>query len=125
ANLGRFARLAFDALKSMRYDRLIIDLNGQLDGEIVSRVRFDGTNDRPQETATRNGIMGRLLAPLTRLPFRFNITITAPFRGLVNSAQTFVDPSLLLRNGATAAPEPTSPASNAAIVPAPAPIQPR
>lgn len=125
ANLGRFARLAFDALKSMRYDRLIIDLNGQLDGEIVSRVRFDGTNDRPQETATRNGIMGRLLAPLTRLPFRFNITITAPFRGLVNSAQTFVDPSLLLRNGATAAPEPTSPASNAEIVPVPAPIQPR
>ncbi|MGC6329348.1 YdbH domain-containing protein [Rhizorhabdus sp. FW153] len=124
ANLGRYARLAFDALKSMRYDRLIIDLNGQLDGEIVSRVRFDGTNDRPEETATRNGIMGRLLAPLTRLPFRFNITITAPFRGLVNSAQTFVDPSLLLRNGATAAPEQTPPASDAVIVPVPASIQP-
>lgn len=123
ANLGRFARLAFDALKSMRYDRLIIDLNGQLDGEIVSRVRFDGTNDRPQETATRNGIMGRLLAPLTRLPFRFNITITAPFRGLVNSAQTFVDPSLLLRNGAIE-PTPSQPSESEPVVPAPAPVQP-
>jgi hypothetical protein len=123
ANLGRFARLAFDALKSMRYDRLIIDLNGQLDGEIVSRVRFDGTNDRPQETATRNGIMGRLLAPLTRLPFRFNITITAPFRGLVNSAQTFIDPSLLLRNGAVE-PTPSQPEQGEPVVPAPTPVQP-
>lgn len=103
ADLGRIARIAFDALKSMRYDRLTIDLNGSLDGEIVSRVRFDGTNDRPKESASSGGVIGRLLAPVTRLPFRFNITITAPFRGLVNSAQTFVDPSIVLRNTAGAA----------------------
>jgi hypothetical protein len=118
ADLGRVARIAFDALKSMRYDRLTIDLNGSLDGEIVSQVRFDGTNDQPAETARRGGLVGRLLAPVTRLPFRFKITITAPFRGLVNSAQTFVDPSIVLRNSAagTAIPVPA---------PAPAPIQPR
>lgn len=114
ANLGRIARIAFDALKSMRYQRLTIDLNGSLDGEIVSKVRFDGTNDNPQETAKRGGIVGRLLAPVTRLPFRFNITITAPFRGLVNSAQTFVDPSIVLRNTAAGA-----------VQPGPAPIQPQ
>jgi len=116
ANLGRMARIAFDALKSMRYQQLTIDLNGSLDGEIVSKVRFDGTNDKPQETARRGGIVGRLLAPITRLPFRFNITITAPFRGLVNSAQTFVDPSIVLRNSAAGAATPVS---------APPPIQPR
>lgn len=98
ADLGRIARIAFDALKSMRYDRLTIDLNGDLDGEIISKIRFDGTNDQPEQTARAGGIVGRLLAPVTRLPFRFNITITAPFRGLVNSAQTFIDPSLVLRN---------------------------
>ncbi|ATE66031.1 YdbH domain-containing protein [Rhizorhabdus dicambivorans] len=103
ADLGRMARIAFDALKSMRYDRLTIDLNGSLDGEIVSQVRFDGTNDQPQETVRRGGIVGRILAPVTRLPFRFKITITAPFRGLVNSAQTFVDPSIVLRNTASGA----------------------
>ena len=117
ANLGRVARIAFDALKSMRYKRLTIDLDGDLDGEIVSRVRFDGTNSRPEETARAQGIVGHILAPLTRMPFRFNITITAPFRGLVNSAQTFVDPSLVIRN------------SRASAVPAapvePTPIQPR
>jgi len=103
ADLGRVAQIAFDALKSMRYDRLTIDLNGSLDGEIVSQVRFDGTNSDPVATARRGGLVGRLLAPVTRLPFRFRITITAPFRGLVNSAQTFVDPSILLRNGAARA----------------------
>lgn len=128
ADLGRVARIAFDALKSMRYDRLTIELDGDLDGEIVSRVRFDGTNDRPEESARSGGIVGRLLAPVTRLPFRFNITITAPFRGLVNSAQTFVDPSLLLRNsssGVVAVPSPTPSAGPAAPPPNQPPIQPR
>lgn len=124
ADLGRVARIAFDALKSMRYQQLTIDLNGSLDGEIVSRVRFDGSNDNPQETAKAGGVAGRILAPITRLPFRFNITITAPFRGLVNSAQTFVDPSIVLRNSiGAAAPPPV------AAPPAPpagqSPIQPR
>ncbi|ABQ70817.1 hypothetical protein Swit_4479 [Rhizorhabdus wittichii RW1] len=120
ADLGRMARIAFDALKSMRYDRLTIDLNGSLDGEIVSQVRFDGTNDKPQETARNGGIVGRLLAPITRLPFRFKITISAPFRGLVNSAQTFVDPSIVLRNTAAGAIAVEPPAGT---VPPPSPVQ--
>lgn len=97
ANLGQVARIAFDALKSMRYKHLTIDLDGDLDGEIISRVRFDGTNDKPKQSASSGGILGHILAPITRLPYRFNIVITAPFRGLVNSAQTFVDPSIVLR----------------------------
>ena len=119
AELGTFARLAFDALKSMHYDRLTIDLNGSLDGEIVSQVRFDGTNDTPKEIAKAHGLLGRFIAPLTRLPFRFNITITAPFRGLVNSAQTFVDPSMALR-GVKEPPQAPPPPN-----PLPDPIQPR
>ncbi|SDC13881.1 Dicarboxylate transport [Sphingomonas sp. YR710] len=114
ADLGRFSRLAFDALKAMHYDRLTIELDGSLDAEIVSKVRFDGTNDAPVASASRKGLAGRLLAPLTGLPFRFTITITAPFRGLVNSAQTFVDPSILLKQAPTEPPVDTT-----------APIQPR
>lgn len=122
ANLGRIARIAFDALKSMRYRRLTIELNGDLDGEIISRVRFDGTNNQSGKNTERGGVVGHLLAPITRLPFRFNIVITAPFRGLVNSAQTFVDPSIVLRNTAAGA-VPVSPAGSTA--PNPSPIQPR
>lgn len=121
ADLGRIARIAFDALKSMRYRRLTIELDGDLDGEIVSRVRFDGTNNQPEQSAEKGGIIGRILSPITRLPFRFNITITAPFRGLVNSAQTFVDPSILLRTTAAGA----VPATPAPSVQPAAPIQPR
>jgi hypothetical protein len=114
ADLGRFSRLAFDALKAMHYDRLTIELDGSLDAEIVSKVRFDGTNDAPVASASRKGLTGRLLAPLTGLPFRFTITVTAPFRGLVNSAQTFIDPSILLKQAPTEPPADTT-----------APIQPR
>ncbi|RYH14181.1 MAG: hypothetical protein EON57_00875, partial [Alphaproteobacteria bacterium] len=116
AELGRVARIAFDALKSMRYQQLTIELNGDLDGEIVSKVRFDGTNDHPEESAKSGGIIGRILAPVTRLPFRFNITITAPFRGLVNSAQTFIDPSIVLRNTAAGS-TPVTPAAPTSIQP--------
>jgi hypothetical protein len=90
ADLGMFAKLAFDALKSMRYDALAIELDGALDGELVSRVLFNGTNETPK--AGRTG----LLAQLTGLPFRFNITIRAPFRGLLNSAQSLNDPRALI-----------------------------
>ncbi len=123
ANLGTMARIAFDALKSMRYSQLVIDLNGSLDGEIVSRVNFDGTNNAPKEERKNKGLLARFIAPITRLPFRFNITIRAPFRGLVASAQTFVDPSIVLRN-VPVQPQAAQPA-NPLPDPVPAPIQPR
>jgi translocation and assembly module TamB len=89
--LGTFGKLAFDALKSIRYNSLAIDLNGALDGEIVSRISFDGTNESPKEVK-RSG----WLASLTGLPFRFRITVTAPFRQLVSSAQSLSDPRGLI-----------------------------
>jgi hypothetical protein len=89
--LGRFGNMAFDALKSIRYSNLAIELNGSLDGEIVSKVIFSGTNEAPIET--RKGLLGGLVG----LPFKFNIRITAPFRSLVNSAQSINDPRGLVK----------------------------
>lgn len=93
ADLGTWGKLAFDALKSMRYRALTIELDGALDGELVSRVLFDGTNQTPHEAIAKNG----LLSQFSNLPFRFNITIRAPFRGLLNSAQSLNDPRGLIR----------------------------
>jgi hypothetical protein len=90
--LGRFGGMAFDALKSVRYSNLAIELNGSLDGEIISRVIFSGTNEAP--VAARKGLLGGLVG----LPFKFNITIKAPFRSLVNSAQSINDPRGLIQN---------------------------
>lgn len=89
--LGRFGNMAFDALKSVRYRNLAIELNGSLDGEIVSRVIFTGTNEAPLKV--QKGLLGGLVG----LPFKFNITIAAPFRSLVNSAQSINDPRGLVQ----------------------------
>ncbi len=89
AQTNMFAKLAFDALKSMRYSNLTIELDGALDGEVVSRVNFAGVNQSPVAPTG-------LARSFTGLPFKFNILIRAPFRGLVNSARGLQDPSLLL-----------------------------
>ena len=90
AQTNTMAKLAFDALKSIRYDVLAIDLDGALDGEIVSRGGCTGVNDAPVAPTG-------LARSLTGLPFKFNIVVRAPFRGLVNTARTFQDPGLLLK----------------------------
>jgi translocation and assembly module TamB len=87
AEMNIFGRMAFDSLKSMRYRDLTIELGGPLDGEIISLVRFDGTNRTPIEP-TRNFFARQFIG----LPFRFNITIRAPFRQLISTARGFTDP---------------------------------
>lgn len=116
AQLGTMGKLAFDALKKIRYQSLTITLDGRLDGEIVSGVKFDGVRQATGEKS----MVARMIA---NLPFRFNINIRAPFRGLMGSARAFVDPSVLLKDGVPVAPPPeavptTIPNQPAAIQPA-------
>ncbi|MGK2909396.1 MAG: intermembrane phospholipid transport protein YdbH family protein [Sphingobium sp.] len=90
--LGVFGKMAFDALKNLQYKCLTILMDGALDGELVTQVTFNGVN---------RGKLGDAPAGIARsfigLPFLFNIRIEAPFRGLLNTAQSFVDPSGLIR----------------------------
>lgn len=110
AALGTMGKLAFDALKAIRYSALDIGLDGQLDGEMVSRVRFTGV----REATPEQSLITRLIR---NLPFRFNITIRAPFRGLVGAARAYIDPrSLLSQEGLISAPSPPV-APSAAIQP--------
>jgi hypothetical protein len=93
ADLGTFGKLAFDALKSIKYNRLTIDLDGAIDGEIVSQIRFNGVNQ-----GTLEGGQAGYFREFIGLPFIFNITIKAPFRGLLSTARSFTDPSELIRS---------------------------
>ncbi|WP_337180397.1 YdbH domain-containing protein [Sphingopyxis granuli] len=89
-NLGAIANFAFGALRSLQYDDLTIILNGDLDGEMVTDIRFGGVGQG--EGATRNF----LTKQIARLPLVFNVKIQAPFRQLITSAKGFYDPTLLI-----------------------------
>lgn len=94
-DLGTWGNMAFQALKSLKYDNLDITMNGPLAGEMITKVRFAGI--KQGEGTKTNFIVKRLM----NLPFVFNVTIRAPFRQLLNSAQTFGDPSLLPKGKVT------------------------
>lgn len=109
ADVGTMSRLAFDALKAIRYSSLSIGLDGRLDGEIVSHVGFQGIRDATPDA----GMVARMIH---NLPFRFNIAVRAPFRALLGTARSYVDPSLLLASGL--------PTTRDTVSTAPVPVQP-
>lgn len=91
-NLGFMGKLAFDALKDLQYKCLTILMDGALDGEVVTQVAFNGVNRGELSTVPKP-----IAKQFVGLPFIFNIRIAAPFRGLINTARSFTDPSLLIR----------------------------
>jgi hypothetical protein len=90
--LGAFGTLAFEALKNLRYRCLTILMDGALDGEFVTRVAINGVNQGTPAAAS-----SMFARPFLGLPFLFNVRVEAPFRGLLNTAQSFIDPSNLVR----------------------------
>lgn len=68
-------------------------MDGALDGEMVTNVVFNGVN-RGQLGGAPAGIARNFIG----LPFLFNVRIAAPFRGLMGTAQSFIDPSQLIQN---------------------------
>jgi hypothetical protein len=114
-NLGTIANFAFGALRSLKYDDLTIVLNGDLDGEMVTDIRFGGVGQG--EGATRNF----LTKQIAKIPLVFNVKITAPFRELIGSARSYYDPTgwlkenlqeLLEREAAAAASTPVQPSES-------------
>jgi hypothetical protein len=127
------ANMAFDALRSLDYRGMTVDMNGPLTGEIVTRVRFDGVSQG--KGATKNFITRRI----GKLPFRFVITITAQFYQLITNIRSMYDPTMVQdprdlasrgllvdQNGnvvtdATRVPAPPTPPPSPAIRASPAP----
>ncbi len=91
--LGVMGKLAFDALKNLQYKCLTILMDGALDGEMVTNVVFNGVN-----RGKLGDVPDGMARSLTGLPFIFNVRIAAPFRGLLGTARSFIDPTTLIQN---------------------------
>ena len=88
-DLSFMANFAFDALKSLDYRVMTIGMDGDLAGEIVTKVRFDGVK---QGQGTKKNFITRQIA---RLPLQFNVNVRAPFYSLINSAKSLYDPAFV------------------------------
>jgi len=112
-DLGNWGNIAFQALRAVRYQSLEVILNGDLDGEMVTQVRFAGLG---QGEGTKQNFITRKIAAL---PIRFNVTIRAPFRQLLFSARSLYDPSLLIEQNLPALMEAQKARGQPAVQPPP------
>ena len=80
------ANFAFEALRSLNYRNMRVEMEGRMAGEIITRLRFDGVTQG--EGARRNFITRRI----GRLPIRFDINVRAPFFQLLRSFRSLYDP---------------------------------
>jgi hypothetical protein len=85
------AQLAFDALRSFRYDNLTLALDGDLDKEIISSIAFSGVNREPVKQSAGPGSV-----KLVGIPFKFNVKVRAPFMALSRTAASVTDARGLL-----------------------------
>ncbi len=85
-NLGAMANMAFGALRSLDFRHMRVIMEGDLTGEIVTRVRFDGVS---QGEGTEQNIATRAIAGL---PIRFDVNIRAPFYSLISNVRAMYDP---------------------------------
>ncbi len=88
-DLSPMANMAFDALRSLDYKQMAINMDGPLTGEIVTKVRFDGVS---QGAGTKQNFITRRIA---KLPFRFVVTVTAPFYKLITTIKSMYDPTMI------------------------------
>jgi hypothetical protein len=84
-DMGVFANYAFNALRSIRYSSLTINVGGELDGEIVTDISFTGLQ---QGSLAKRNFITRQLA---RIPIKFNVSITAEFMKLIGSIRGLYD----------------------------------
>ncbi|WP_292930038.1 YdbH domain-containing protein [Novosphingobium sp. PASSN1] len=99
-DLSAMANFAFDALKSLDYSSMTIGMDGNLAGDVVTRVEFTGIK---QGKDTKQNFVTRQIG---KIPVKFNVNIHAPFYSLISSMNPQPPPGAL--NGLPGFTEPAS-----------------
>lgn len=88
-DLSPMANFAFGALRSLDYRAMTIGIRGDLEGEVVTNVKFDGVR---QGAGTKRNFITRQIG---NLPIQFNVNIRAPFYQLITSVKAMYDPAFI------------------------------
>ena len=88
-DLSPMGNFAFNALRSIDYKKMTIALDGDLGGDIVTRLSFDGVS---QGAGAKRNFITRQIAGL---PIRMNVNVRAPFFALMTSFKQISDPTYL------------------------------
>jgi hypothetical protein len=88
-DLSPMANFAFRMLRSVDYSAMTVGMEGDLAGEVITKVSFGGI--RQGKGAERNLITRQL----SRLPIRFDVNVRAQFYQLFGSLRSLYDPSLV------------------------------
>jgi hypothetical protein len=83
------ANFAFRMLRSVDYASMTIGMDGDLAGEVITRVSFGGIQ---QGKGTERNLITRQLAAL---PIRFDVNVRAQFYQLIGSLRSLYDPTLV------------------------------
>jgi len=88
-DMGAMANFAFQSLRSLDYRQMTVNMNGNLAGEIITEVRFDGVS---QGAGTKRNFITRQIAGL---PIEFRVNIKAAFAELLSRLKSLYDPAFV------------------------------
>ena len=88
-DLSPMANYAFRMLRSVDYGTMTIGLDGDLAGEVITRVSFGGIH---QGAGAKTNLVTR---QISKLPLQFNVNIRAQFYQLLGSLRSLYDPTLV------------------------------
>jgi translocation and assembly module TamB len=89
---GLAAGIAFDLFTNIKYNSMIVRLNGDLAGEFATKLTIEGPSLGP----AHGFVAGLVHKVFSQIPLRLNVNINGPFRALIQMAKGFKDPTQVI-----------------------------
>jgi hypothetical protein len=85
---GMMAGAVFELLRDLKYRSMIVRLDGDLAGEFATRITIDQIS-----LGKGGGLAGQIIrGAFRKVPLKLNLSISGPFRALIQMAKAFKDP---------------------------------